>query len=103
MQPALAWLMNHVDTRIRDLDARSVMGVPGDMNLDLIDYIKDVDGLNWGKQFFPQTQAHTDSGGLVGTANELGAAYAADAYSKINGSPGVGMDGPLRSRLQMAL
>ena len=24
------------------------MGVPGDMNLELLDYIKEVDGLNWG-------------------------------------------------------
>lgn len=24
------------------------MGVPGDMNLELLDYIKDVDGLKWG-------------------------------------------------------
>ncbi len=24
------------------------MGVPGDMNLELLDYIKNVDGLKWG-------------------------------------------------------
>lgn len=24
------------------------MGLPGDMNLELLDYINDVDGLNWG-------------------------------------------------------
>ena len=52
---------DHLDARIRDLDTRSVMGVPGDMNLDLLDYIKDIDGLTWGKYFLQQTQAHTDS------------------------------------------
>lgn len=30
------------------------MGVPGDMNLELLDYIKDVHGLNWSETF-PQT------------------------------------------------
>lgn len=25
------------------------MGVPGDMNLELLDYINDVEGLNWGQ------------------------------------------------------
>lgn len=25
------------------------MGVPGDMNLELLDYIDEVDGLTWGK------------------------------------------------------
>ncbi|CZR68750.1 related to pyruvate decarboxylase [Phialocephala subalpina] len=48
------------------------MGVPGDMNLELLDYIKDVDGLRW-----------------IGNANELNAAYAADGYSRIKGCPGV--------------
>lgn len=85
-------LMNHLAARIRDLDTRSVMGVPGDMNLDLLDYIKDVDGLNWSENLVRLTEAHTDIGFLVGTANELGAAYAADAYSRINDSPGVGKD-----------
>lgn len=26
------------------------MGVPGDMNLELLDYINDVEGLNWSKE-----------------------------------------------------
>lgn len=30
------------------------MGVPGDMNLELLDYIKDVDGLNWSKSAIMQ-------------------------------------------------
>ncbi len=29
------------------------MGVPGDMNLELLDYINDVDGLSWGKSDAP--------------------------------------------------
>ncbi|PVH73681.1 pyruvate decarboxylase, partial [Cadophora sp. DSE1049] len=58
--------------RIRALGVGSVMGVPGDMNLELLDYINDVDGLNW-----------------IGNANELNAAYAADAYCRVKGCPGV--------------
>ncbi|KAF9890418.1 hypothetical protein FE257_006086 [Aspergillus nanangensis] len=48
------------------------MGVPGDMNLELLDYIDDVEGLSW-----------------IGNANELNAAYAADGYSRVKGCPGV--------------
>ncbi|KAL3487601.1 thiamine diphosphate-binding protein [Aspergillus germanicus] len=58
--------------RIRQLGVKSVMGVPGDMNLELLDYIDGVDGLSW-----------------VGNANELNAAYAADGYSRVKGCPGV--------------
>ncbi|CAH0025268.1 unnamed protein product [Clonostachys rhizophaga] len=58
--------------RIRQLGTQSIMGVPGDMNLELLDYLYDVDGLFW-----------------VGNANELNAAYAADGYARVKGSPGV--------------
>ncbi|KAL3477418.1 pyruvate decarboxylase [Aspergillus californicus] len=58
--------------RIRQLGVQSVMGVPGDMNLELLDYIDNVEGLNW-----------------VGNANELNAAYAADGYCRVKGCPGV--------------
>ncbi|KAL4805382.1 pyruvate decarboxylase [Aspergillus unguis] len=58
--------------RIRQLGVQSIMGVPGDMNLELLDYIDDVDGLRW-----------------VGNANELNAAYAADGYCRVKGCPGV--------------
>ncbi|PVH71380.1 pyruvate decarboxylase [Cadophora sp. DSE1049] len=58
--------------RIRQLGVQSIMGVPGDMNLELLDYIDDVEGLNW-----------------VGNANELNAAYAADGYCRVKGTPGV--------------
>lgn len=33
--------------RIRQLGTRSIMGVPGDMNLELLDYVKEVEGLAW--------------------------------------------------------
>ncbi|KAK7724476.1 hypothetical protein SLS57_004231 [Botryosphaeria dothidea] len=46
------------------------------MNLELLDYIKEVKELSW-----------------VGTANELGAAYAADGYCRVKQSPGVSMFG----------
>ncbi|RDW86629.1 uncharacterized protein DSM5745_03271 [Aspergillus mulundensis] len=58
--------------RIRQLGVQSIMGVPGDMNLELLDYIDQVEGLSW-----------------VGNANELNAAYAADGYSRVKGCPGV--------------
>ncbi|KAL4892390.1 thiamine diphosphate-binding protein [Aspergillus ambiguus] len=58
--------------RVRQLGVQSVMGVPGDMNLELLDYIDAVDGLKW-----------------VGNANELNAAYAADAYCRVKGCSGV--------------
>ncbi|KAF2176147.1 pyruvate decarboxylase [Zopfia rhizophila CBS 207.26] len=58
--------------RIRQLGARSVMGVPGDMNLELLDYIDQVEELSW-----------------VGNANELNSAYAADGYARVKGCPGV--------------
>ncbi|KUJ14027.1 pyruvate decarboxylase, partial [Mollisia scopiformis] len=57
--------------RIRQLGVKSVMGLPGDMNLELLHYMKDTD-LRW-----------------VGNSNELNAAYAADGYSRISGGPGV--------------
>ncbi|KAM0438555.1 hypothetical protein ACHAPT_001305 [Fusarium lateritium] len=47
------------------------MGVPGDMNLELLDYIKQVPGLRW-----------------VGNTNELNAAYAADGYARTKDCPG---------------
>lgn len=35
--------------RIRNLGIRSIMGVPGDMNLELLDYIDDVEDLEWSE------------------------------------------------------
>lgn len=47
------------------------MGVPGDFNLDFLDYIYQVDGLKW-----------------IGNSNELNASYAADGYARIKRVPG---------------
>ena len=47
-------------------------GVPGDFNLELLDYIYQVDGLD-----------------MVCNANELNAAYAADGYARVKDVPGV--------------
>lgn len=44
--------------RIRQLGIESIFGVPGDFNLNFLDFIYDVEGLKW-----------------VGNANELNAAY----------------------------
>ncbi|KAF2455948.1 thiamine diphosphate-binding protein [Lineolata rhizophorae] len=57
--------------RIREVGTRSIMGVPGDFNLQLLDYIFEVEGLKW-----------------VGNQNELNAAYAADGYARVKGAPG---------------
>ncbi|KAL2853194.1 thiamine diphosphate-binding protein [Aspergillus pseudodeflectus] len=70
--PSTMPLAAYLWRRIRQLGVQSVMGVPGDMNLELLDYIDSVDGLSW-----------------VGNANELNAAYAADGYSRVKGCPGV--------------
>jgi pyruvate decarboxylase len=53
--------------RLKQLGIVSIFGVPGDYNLQLLDFIEPA-GLHW-----------------VGNCNELNAAYAADAYSRIHG------------------
>ncbi|KAF4456868.1 hypothetical protein F53441_1079 [Fusarium austroafricanum] len=58
-------LGEYVFNRLKQLGVGSVFGVPGDYNLKLLDFIKPA-GLNW-----------------IGNCNELNAAYAADAYSRI--------------------
>ncbi|KAK7885378.1 Pyruvate decarboxylase 1 [Exophiala xenobiotica] len=66
------------------------MGVPGDMNLELLDHVKEVPGLKWitrggaNDTIIPRLTHQT-----VGNANELNAAYAADGYARIKGCPGV--------------
>jgi len=57
--------------RIRETGIESIMGLPGDFNLNFLDYVYDVPGLKW-----------------VGNANELNSAYAADGYARFKGSPG---------------
>jgi pyruvate decarboxylase len=54
--------------RLKQCGVKSVFGVPGDYNLELLDYIEKDDTLQW-----------------VGNANELNASYAADGYSRVSG------------------
>lgn len=49
-----------------------IFGVPGDFTLGLLDHIEEHPHIDW-----------------VGTANELGAGYAADGYSRMRGLGGV--------------
>ncbi|CAE6468683.1 unnamed protein product, partial [Rhizoctonia solani] len=55
--------------RLKQLGVKHIFGVPGDFNLEFLDYIEDDDTLQW-----------------VGNANELNAAYAADGYARIKRS-----------------
>ncbi len=61
-------LAAYLGTRLRQLGVDHLFGVPGDFNLDLLDGLATVDGLAW-----------------VGSPNELGAGYAADAYARTRG------------------
>jgi len=57
--------------RIFELGVKTVMGVPGDFQLDILDYIYDIEGMSF-----------------IGNSNELNAAYAADGYARVNHTPG---------------
>jgi pyruvate decarboxylase len=61
-------LAEYLFTRLKKLGIGAVHGVPGDYNLDLLDYVES-SGLLW-----------------VGNANELNAGYAADGYARIKGA-----------------
>ncbi|MEI4271515.1 thiamine pyrophosphate-binding protein [Klenkia sp. LSe6-5] len=60
----------YLGTRLRQLGVDHLFGVPGDFNLDLLDGLADggAGGPAW-----------------VGSPNELGAGYAADAYARVRG------------------
>lgn len=60
-------LAEYLFTRLRQLGVDSIHGVPGDYNLQALDYIEPA-GINW-----------------VGNASELSAGYAADGYGRIKG------------------
>jgi pyruvate decarboxylase len=66
-------LGTYIFERIRSLGIEHIFGVPGDFNLNLLDYISS-SNIQW-----------------VGTCNELNAAYAADGYARVRGRglPGV--------------
>src|SRR5437016_11404402 len=55
--------------RLKELGVDYVFGVPGDYNLEFLDQIEAMEGLDW-----------------VGNCNELNAAYAADGYARLNRS-----------------
>lgn len=57
--------------RIHQIGIDTIFGVPGDFNLQFLDYIFQTPGLSW-----------------CGNQNELNAAYAADGYARIKGVPG---------------
>ncbi|MGP3941430.1 thiamine pyrophosphate-binding protein [Streptomyces sp. 6N106] len=54
--------------RLREVGVRHVFGVPGDCQMEFLDQVEAVDGLEW-----------------VGNCNELNAACAADGYGRLNG------------------
>ncbi|KAI1448712.1 thiamine pyrophosphate enzyme [Annulohypoxylon stygium] len=60
-------LSEYLFARLKQLGVDSVHGVPGDYNLNLLDFVEPA-GLHW-----------------VGNANELNAGYAADGYARIKG------------------
>lgn len=60
-------LSEYLFTRLLQLGADSIFGLPGDFNLKLLDYIAP-SGLKW-----------------IGNCNELNAGYAADGYARIKG------------------
>ena len=65
--PETIKLAEYLFTRLKQLGIGAVHGVPGDYNLNLLDYVEPA-GLVW-----------------VGNANELNAGYAADGYARIKG------------------
>ena len=54
--------------RLAELDVDTVFGVPGDFTLGFLDHVDERSDMRW-----------------VGTANELGAGYAADGYARMRG------------------
>ena len=65
--PETIKLAEYLFTRLKQLGIGAVHGVPGDYNLNLLDYVEPA-GLVW-----------------IGNANELNAGYAADGYARIKG------------------
>ncbi|MBB5953941.1 indolepyruvate decarboxylase [Saccharothrix tamanrassetensis] len=63
-----ATVMDHLLDRLNALGVRHLFGVPGDYNLKVLDRVVAHPRVEW-----------------VGTASELGAAYAADGYGRTNG------------------
>ncbi|GAA4680822.1 alpha-keto acid decarboxylase family protein [Frondihabitans cladoniiphilus] len=66
-QPATVTVGQYLATRLAQLGATRVFGLPGDYNLSLLDQMLTVPEFEW-----------------VGSTNELNAAYAADGYARIS-------------------
>ncbi|RDW72909.1 pyruvate decarboxylase [Coleophoma cylindrospora] len=64
--PPTVKLAEYLFTRLHQLGIQSIHGVPGDFNLELLDFVEPT--LRW-----------------IGSCNELNAGYAANGYSRING------------------
>lgn len=65
--PETIKLAEYLFTRLRQLGVETIHGVPGDYNLELLDYVEP-SGLHW-----------------TGSCNELNGGYAADGYARIKG------------------
>ncbi|MDX3853723.1 alpha-keto acid decarboxylase family protein [Streptomyces sp. AK02-01A] len=61
-------VVDYLLDRLAELGVGHLFGVPGDYNLAMLDSVVDHPRIDW-----------------VGTANELGAAYAADGYARVRG------------------
>lgn len=59
---------DHLLDRLAELGVRHIFGVPGDFTLGFLDHVDAHPDIEW-----------------VGTANELGAGYAADGYARVRG------------------
>jgi indolepyruvate decarboxylase len=64
--PLTVTVGQYLATRLVQLGAHHVFGLPGDFNLSLLDQMATVEGFHW-----------------VGSTNELNAAYAADGYARL--------------------
>jgi len=64
-------LAAYIFRRLQSIGIGHIFGCPGDFNLNLLDHLYTVPGVQW-----------------VGTCNELNAAYAADGYARVRGIPG---------------
>ncbi len=61
-------IANYLLDRLNEIGIKKLFGVPGDFNLNFLDYVIEHNEIEW-----------------IGNANELNAAYMADGYSRING------------------
>ena len=66
-EPRSMLLIDYLFKRLHQLGVRAIHGVPGDYNLESLDYVT-TNGITW-----------------VANANELNAGYAADGYARVNG------------------